>query len=66
MTSKAVELSLTLADRCDACGVAARSYVVAIVNSVRLDFCGHHFTRHERAIRRAATRILDKRHEIRP
>lgn len=64
MTGTAIELSLTARDRCDACGPAARSYVVAIVNSVRLDFCGHHFTKHESKIRAVATRVLDHRHEI--
>lgn len=62
----AIELSLSISDRCDACGPAARSYVVAIVKSKRLDFCGHHFTKHEKEIRRVATRVLDERHKIRP
>lgn len=60
----ALELSLRIADRCDRCGPAARSYVVVIVGGRRLDFCGHHFTKHEREIRKVASRVLDERHTI--
>lgn len=61
-----LELSLTRTDRCDACGVAARSWAAVLIGAKRLDFCGHHFTKHEKAIRKVASRVLDKRHEIQP
>lgn len=57
-----MDLSLKVADRCDRCG--AQAFVVAIVTGVRLLFCGHHFRKHESAIRRASTRVNDERERI--
>jgi hypothetical protein len=57
-----MDLSLQVADRCDRCG--AQAFVVAIILGVRLLFCGHHFRKHEDAIRRVAVRVNDERERI--
>lgn len=56
--------TLTLNDRCDRCRAAA--YVKATVNGVNLLFCGHHFHKHEDAVRQVASEVMDERHFIEP
>lgn len=63
--------TLRIGDRCDRCGaqafVRARIEVEVapgIVGPVDLHFCGHHFRKHETAIRAAARELLDERARI--
>ena len=53
---------LRLADRCDRCGAQAFVRVVFGEDGMRwLDFCGHHFTKHEIVLRWVAEDIYDER-----
>ena len=54
--------SLRAVDRCDRCG--AQAYVSATVEGVPLLFCGHHYRRHEDALRAVATEIVDERERL--
>ena len=47
-------------DRCDRCGAEAFVWVDGVAGDMY--FCGHHFTKHEDAIRKYAFEILDERH----
>lgn len=53
---------LRVADRCDRCG--AQAFALAVVNGVDLMFCGHHFARHEDALRAVASEVVDERARI--
>jgi hypothetical protein len=48
---------ITLQDRCDSCGAAAR--VVAIMTTGELLFCGHHGRVHKDALVPKAIRVYD-------
>lgn len=54
--------TLDKSDRCDRCG--AQAYVSALVRGTWLVFCGHHFRKHEEAIRRVAVTVVDERDAI--
>lgn len=61
--------TLTARDRCDACGIASRAYVVAQFPAgadglLPLYFCGHHFARWEETIRDRAVTIVDERFQL--
>ncbi|QNO12693.1 hypothetical protein SEA_SNEK_32 [Arthrobacter phage Snek] len=61
--------TLTHADRCDACGVASRAYVVAMFphgaeGLLPLYLCAHHFQKHEAEIRDRAVTIVDERFQL--
>jgi hypothetical protein len=60
-TLTAPELSGT--DRCDRCG--AQAYVrIVLTSGTDLQFCGHHWSRHEEALRPKAERIIDETHRL--
>jgi len=60
-TLTAPELSGT--DRCDRCG--AQAYVrVVLASGTDLQFCGHHWSRHEEALRPQAEQIIDETHRL--
>lgn len=62
--------ALRIADRCDRCGAQAfaRARVVVEVGGERgpvdLNFCGHHFAKHEDALRAVAVEVIDERERI--
>lgn len=62
---------LLLADRCDRCG--AQAFVRVTVKTTDalsfhvprvLDFCGHHYAKHELALLAVATNVVDERWRI--
>jgi hypothetical protein len=59
---------LKIADRCDNGRCSAQAFVVVqltVDDGSRLQFCGHHFHKHEDALRaRDPFAILDDRHKI--
>lgn len=60
-TLTAPELSAT--DRCDRCG--AQAYVrVVMPGGADLQFCGHHWSTHEDALRPQAEQIIDETHRL--
>lgn len=60
-TLEAPELSAT--DRCDRCN--AQAYVrVMLSGGGDLQFCAHHWSRHEDALRPRAERIIDETHRL--
>lgn len=60
-TLTAPELSGT--DRCDRCG--AQAYVrVVLAGGTDLQFCGHHWSRHEEVLRPQAEHIIDETHRL--
>jgi hypothetical protein len=60
-TLTAPELSAT--DRCDRCN--AQAYVrVVLPGGTDLQFCGHHWSRHEDALRPKAEHIIDETHRL--
>jgi len=60
-TLTAPELSVT--DRCDRCG--AQAYVrVLLTGGSDLQFCAHHWSAHEDAIRPQAAHIIDETHRL--
>ena len=55
--------SLSATDRCDRC--AAQAYVrVVMPNGSDLLFCGHHWSRHEEALRPQAAEVIDETHRL--
>lgn len=60
-TLSAPELSAT--DRCDRCN--AQAYVrVVLEGGGDLLFCGHHWSRHEDALRSKAQDVIDETHRL--
>lgn len=59
MTTEMVERQTSIADRCDRCGAEAFAWVNGI--SGDLYFCGHHFTKHESALKEYAFEVVDDR-----
>lgn len=53
---------LTLQDRCDRCN--AQAWVLVKGLSGSLQFCGHHFTKHEESLYNWAYDIIDEREFI--
>lgn len=54
--------TLNVADRCDRC--RAQAFVLTQVEGVDLYWCGHHFARHEAALREVAVHVVDERWRI--
>ena len=62
-TLSAPQLSAT--DRCDRC--TAQAYVrVMLSGGGDLQFCAHHWTRHEEALRPQAENVIDETHRLTP
>jgi hypothetical protein len=57
-----LERVLTLQDRCDSCGAAAR--IVATLASGELLFCGHHGRQHSQALVSQSIQVYDPEGEI--
>lgn len=53
---------LTGLDRCDVCGAQAYVRVTGVTGS--LDFCGHHYTKHEQKLSAFAFDIIDERERL--
>ena len=53
---------LTLEDRCDACGAAAK--IVATMLNGELLFCGHHGRAHKVALAKKAANVYDPENEL--
>jgi hypothetical protein len=54
---------LSVTDRCDRCN--AQAYVrVVLPGGTDLLFCGHHWSRHEEALRPQAVEIVDETHRL--
>lgn len=63
MTTTLTAPELSSVDRCDRCG--AQAYVrVVLTTGTDLQFCGHHWSRHEDALRPKAERIVDETHRL--
>lgn len=63
MTTTMTAPSLSVTDRCDRCN--AQAYVrVVLTNGSDLLFCGHHWTRHEDALRPQASLVIDELHKL--
>ena len=56
--------NLTVADRCDKCGVQA--YVTVALLHGNLMFCAHDFATYEISLRKAAVGLLDERDLLLP
>lgn len=55
--------ALSAQDRCDRC--QAQAYVrVLLPGGVDLLFCGHHWSRHEDALRPQAEQVIDETHRL--
>jgi hypothetical protein len=55
--------ALSATDRCDRC--SAQAYVrVVLPGGADLHFCGHHWHRHEDALRPRASEVIDERHRL--
>jgi hypothetical protein len=55
--------ALSITDRCDRCGAAAYVRVV-LPGGTDLLFCGHHWSRHEDALRPQALTVVDETHRL--
>lgn len=55
--------ALTLKDRCDACGAAAKSIVLLESGGSELMFCKHHLQRHEPALVASGARVFVQQDE---
>jgi len=63
MTSTLTAPALSAVDRCDRC--SAQAYVrVVLTGGTDLLFCGHHWSRHEPALRPQAVEIVDETHRL--
>jgi hypothetical protein len=63
MTSTLTAPALSATDRCDRC--SAQAYVrVVLPGGTDLLFCGHHWNRHEPALRPQAIEIVDELHRL--
>jgi len=57
--------TLSVADRCDRCGAQAFAATAHTTTRQMLLWCGHHYTRHEKALLAAgAWQVLDERYRI--
>jgi hypothetical protein len=56
------EWLLTGNDRCDSCGAQAYVRVTGVTGI--LDFCGHHYTRHQAKLESFAFEIIDEREKL--
>jgi hypothetical protein len=56
------EWQLTATDRCDYCGAQAYVRVIGVTGS--LDFCGHHYNRHEDKLTSFAFETIDERDKL--
>lgn len=57
--------ALSVTDRCDRCN--AQAYVrVVLPGGTDLLFCGHHWNRHEDALRPQAAEVVDETHRLVP
>jgi hypothetical protein len=56
------EWQLTAMDRCDYCG--AQAYVRVTGVSGSLDFCGHHYNRHQDKLESFAFETIDERDKL--
>ena len=55
--------ALSTSDRCDRC--SAQAYVrVVLPGGADLLFCGHHWNRHEEALRDRASEVVDETHRL--
>ena len=55
--------ALSTSDRCDRC--SAQAYVrVVLPGGADLLFCGHHWSRHEGALRDQAVEVVDETHRL--
>lgn len=63
MTTTLTTPVLSATDRCDRC--QAQAYVrVVLPGGSDLLFCGHHWNRHEEALRPQALEIVDETHRL--
>ena len=63
MTQTLTAPTLSATDRCDRC--AAQAYVrVVLPGGGDLLFCGHHWSRHEAALRPKAESVIDETHRL--
>ena len=63
MTTTLSTPALNVTDRCDRC--QAQAYVrVVLSGGSDLLFCGHHWSRHEDALRPQAEQIVDETHRL--
>ena len=63
MTTTLSAPALSASDRCDRC--SAQAYVrVVLPGGADLLFCGHHWSRHEGALRDRATEVVDETHRL--
>lgn len=52
----------TAHDRCDRCG--AQAFVRVKMMAGELDFCGHHYTKHEKKLVEESYEVIDERDRI--
>jgi len=63
MTQTLTAPALSATDRCDRCN--AQAYVrVILPGGSDLLFCGHHWNRHESALRPQAIEVVDETHRL--
>lgn len=63
MTTTVLAPELSATDRCDRCG--AQAYVrVVLPGGADLQFCAHHWSRHEDALRPQAEQVIDETHRL--
>lgn len=63
MTTTLAAPALSATDRCDRCN--AQAYVrVVLPGGADLLFCGHHWNRHENALRPQALHVVDETHRL--
>jgi hypothetical protein len=63
MASTLTAPALSATDRCDRC--SAQAYVRVVLNGgADLLFCGHHWNRHEDALRPQAAEVIDETHRL--
>lgn len=63
MTPTLTAPALSVQDRCDRC--QAQAYVrVVLPGGADLLFCGHHWSRHEVALRPRAEQVIDETHRL--
>lgn len=63
MTQTLAAPALSATDRCDRCN--AQAYVrVVLPGGSDLLFCGHHWNRHEPALRPQAVEVVDETHRL--
>lgn len=53
---------LTAKDRCDACSAQALVWVNMLAGD--LQFCGHHYAKHEEALKPFVIEVIDERSKI--